>query len=128
MKGTLLLLALLVTGELGFQTTEACVPFFSAYGSVVSGSKMWLDHEFEAYDATEGEELALEKIQDCYREGGFKTKLTDPKILADSNKCLQLCSVPCVYVLNRNHMRSSEDPGDSERSDLCGLLDQSDCP
>nr|QJS39002.1 ABPBG28 [Mus spretus] len=28
MKGTLLLLGLLVTGELSFQTTEACVPFF----------------------------------------------------------------------------------------------------
>lgn len=64
---------------------EACVPFFSAYGGVVSGSKMWLNHEFKAYDATEGEKLALEKIQDCYREGGFKTKITDPRILVMSS-------------------------------------------
>ncbi|XP_032751059.1 secretoglobin family 2B member 24-like [Rattus rattus] len=81
MKGALLLLTLLVIGELGFQTTEACLPFFTAYGGVLSGSKLWLNHELDAYNATTGEREAYEKIQQCFSEGGLKSKFLEPKIL-----------------------------------------------
>uniref|UniRef100_A0A8C6IIR6 Uncharacterized protein n=1 Tax=Mus spicilegus TaxID=10103 RepID=A0A8C6IIR6_MUSSI len=81
MKGTLLLLGLLVTGELSFQTTEACVPFFEGYASVVSGSRVWLYQELQAFDATAEEKVALEKIQDCYREERLRNILLEPKIM-----------------------------------------------
>nr|QJS38999.1 ABPBG12a [Mus spretus] len=81
MKGTLLLLGLLVTGELSFQTTEACVPFFQGYASVVSGSKVWLYHEIQAFDATTEENVALEKIQDCFTEERLRNILLEPKIM-----------------------------------------------
>jgi len=60
---------------------EACLPFFTAYGGVLSGSKLWLNHELDAYNATTGEREAYEKIQQCFREGGLKAKFLEPKIL-----------------------------------------------
>ncbi|XP_031240707.1 secretoglobin family 2B member 2-like [Mastomys coucha] len=90
MKGTLLLLALLVTGELGFQTTEACIPFFGVYLSVVSGSREWLHHELKELDSTVEEKVAFEKIQDCYEEAGTKAKSQDVQFMASmlfSSEC-----------------------------------------
>ncbi|XP_021010339.1 secretoglobin family 2B member 20-like [Mus caroli] len=72
MKGTLLLLGLLVTGELSFQTTEECVPFFKGYVSLVSGLRFVLHQELQAFNATKGEKMAFEKIQDCYKFMGPK--------------------------------------------------------
>ncbi|KAL1764689.1 androgen-binding protein-like, partial [Sigmodon hispidus] len=68
MKGTLLLLALLVTGELGFQTTEACVPYFEAYTVVVAGDKKIMNDLISKFDPTAGEREALEKVQECFNE------------------------------------------------------------
>ncbi|XP_021044773.1 secretoglobin family 2B member 20-like isoform X2 [Mus pahari] len=59
MKETLLLLALLVTGDLSFQTTEARVPFFKGYSSVVSGKRSWLYKKIQAYYVTAGEKAML---------------------------------------------------------------------
>ncbi|XP_028640315.1 secretoglobin family 2B member 2-like, partial [Grammomys surdaster] len=81
MKGTLLLLALLVIGELGFQTTEACTPFFSIYSSLASGSSFWLKKELFSFEPTEEETAAFQKIQTCYQEAGFKAKLEDMKLM-----------------------------------------------
>ncbi|XP_021009986.1 secretoglobin family 2B member 20-like [Mus caroli] len=81
MKGTLLLLGLLVTGGLIFQTTEACVPFFEGYASVVSGSRVWMYQELQAFNATAEEKVAFEKIQGCYREESLRNRLLEPKIM-----------------------------------------------
>ncbi|XP_036009149.1 secretoglobin, family 2B, member 19 isoform X2 [Mus musculus] len=64
MKGTLLLLGLLITGELSFQT-KACVPFFEGYASVVSGSRVWLYHELQSFDATAEEKEAMVASPEC---------------------------------------------------------------
>uniref|UniRef100_A0A8C6I0U5 Uncharacterized protein n=1 Tax=Mus spicilegus TaxID=10103 RepID=A0A8C6I0U5_MUSSI len=69
-KGTLLLLGLLVTGELTIQTTEACVPFFEGYASVVSGSRLWMYQELQAFNAT-----AEEKVE------RLRNILLEPKIM-----------------------------------------------
>ncbi|XP_028640314.1 secretoglobin family 2B member 2-like [Grammomys surdaster] len=81
MKGTLLLLAFLVIGELGFRTAEACVPFFGIYSKIVSGSSLWLKKELSFFEPTEEEKAAFQKIQDCYKEAGFKAKLQDAKFM-----------------------------------------------
>ncbi|EDL03055.1 secretoglobin family 2B member 24 precursor [Mus musculus] len=95
MKGTLLLLALLMIGELGFHTTEACVPFFAGYAGVISGSRLWLYHELSAFNGTPKETVAYEKIQDCYKEQGVKSQTLEPQILASilvTPECLQYYS------------------------------------
>ncbi|XP_034349179.2 secretoglobin family 2B member 2-like [Arvicanthis niloticus] len=81
MKGTLLLLALLVIGELGLQPTEACIPFFGIYSSIVSGSSLWLETELFFFKPTENETVAFQKIQDCYQEAGLKAKIEDVKFM-----------------------------------------------
>ncbi|XP_036009525.1 secretoglobin family 2B member 20-like isoform X2 [Mus musculus] len=53
MKGTLLL-ALLVTGELSFQT-KARVPFFKGYASVLSGKRLY--QELQTFNATAEEAM-----------------------------------------------------------------------
>ncbi|XP_030099000.1 secretoglobin family 2B member 20 [Mus musculus] len=78
MKGTLLLLGLLVTGELTFWTTEACVPFFEVYSSVVSGSRVWMYQELQAFNATAEEKKAMDASPECqshYRRGTVKSYL-----------------------------------------------------
>nr|QJS39003.1 ABPBG23 [Mus spretus] len=77
MKGTLLL-CLLVTGELSFQTSEVCVLFFKCYPSVLSGKRLY--QELQAFNATAGEKVAFEKIQDCYKEGGLRNIFMEPEI------------------------------------------------
>ncbi|EDL03059.1 androgen binding protein zeta-like precursor [Mus musculus] len=101
MKGTLLLLGLLVTGELSFQTTEACFPFFEAYASVLSGSRVWLYQELQAFDATAEEKVALEKIQDCYSEESIRNILLEPKIME-----AMVASPECLSYYGLDNIRS----------------------
>nr|QJS38983.1 ABPBGJ [Mus caroli] len=82
MKGTLLLPSLLVTGDLSFQITEECVSFFKGYVSIVSGLRFVLHQELQAFNATTGEKVAFEKIQDCY-------KFMGPKIMEAMNSSLE---------------------------------------
>ena len=64
---------------------EACVPFFAAYAGVISGNRLWLHHELAAFDGTEEEKVAFEKIQDFYKEERIKNILLEPKILVKSS-------------------------------------------
>uniref|UniRef100_A0A8C6HE54 Secretoglobin, family 2B, member 21 n=1 Tax=Mus spicilegus TaxID=10103 RepID=A0A8C6HE54_MUSSI len=101
MKGTLLLLGLLVTGELSFQTTEACVPFFEGYASVVSGSRVWMYQELQAFNATAEEKVALEKIQGCYREESLRNIFLEPKFME-----AMAASQECLSYYSSNNIRS----------------------
>nr|QPZ87473.1 ABPBG27 [Mus musculus musculus] len=82
MKGTLLLLALLVIGELGFQTTEACAPFVGAYVKILVGNRLALNAYLSMFQATAAERVAFEKIQDCFNEEPLTTKLKSPQIMS----------------------------------------------
>ncbi|XP_047383121.1 major allergen I polypeptide chain 2-like [Sciurus carolinensis] len=77
MKGILLVLALLVTRELGFQTAEACPLFYGIFAAIPTGSKTLLDAALDVANFTEPEKAAVEKIQDCYNENGLKAKALD---------------------------------------------------
>eukprot|EP00073_Rattus_norvegicus_P017876 XP_002728779.2 PREDICTED: LOW QUALITY PROTEIN: androgen-binding protein homolog [Rattus norvegicus] len=91
MKGTLLLLSLLVIGELGFQTTEACLTFFEGYWRVAFAGKTLLNSFLSKLDAQPQKGWPLKKIQDCYHEGGLKTKLLDLQVMEaviTSQECL----------------------------------------
>ncbi|EDL01153.1 mCG1026793 [Mus musculus] len=101
MKGTLLLLGLLVTGELSFQTSEACVSFFEGYASVLSGSRVWLYQELQAFDATAEEKVALEKIQGCYSEERIRNILLEPKIM------VIFCVPPLAHATDAEAMVAS---------------------
>uniref|UniRef100_A0A8C7BMI9 Uncharacterized protein n=1 Tax=Neovison vison TaxID=452646 RepID=A0A8C7BMI9_NEOVI len=73
MKGTLLMLALLVTQELGIEMGESWKE-----GQIASLILRFpLDLNLDVVGATEPEKEALEKIQDCYNEKG----LLDPEIM-----------------------------------------------
>ncbi|XP_003084726.1 secretoglobin family 2B member 20-like isoform X1 [Mus musculus] len=76
MKGTLLLLTLLVTGELTFHTSETRVPFFKGYASVLSGKRLY--QELQTFNATAEVKVALEKIQGCYREERLRNIFLEP--------------------------------------------------
>uniref|UniRef100_A0AC11BR68 Uncharacterized protein n=1 Tax=Ovis aries TaxID=9940 RepID=A0AC11BR68_SHEEP len=75
MKGALLVLALLVTRELTFETHEACPVFYGAVGTIFIGSKTLLNSTFDLVDATDEEKEAIRKLQDCFNENGFRAKL-----------------------------------------------------
>ncbi|XP_053462162.1 androgen-binding protein homolog [Nycticebus coucang] len=77
MKGALLMLALLVTGELSFKTAEACPLFYLVFGALGLGDKHILDTILDKVKATEPEKAAFEKVQECYNEGGIKAKTLD---------------------------------------------------
>uniref|UniRef100_A0A8C2RF42 Uncharacterized protein n=1 Tax=Capra hircus TaxID=9925 RepID=A0A8C2RF42_CAPHI len=70
MKGALLVLALMVTRELMFQTSEV-------FGTVSLGSKTLLNATLDLVAATDEEKAALGKIQDCYNEAGLDGKFLD---------------------------------------------------
>ncbi|XP_006540555.1 secretoglobin family 2B member 20 isoform X1 [Mus musculus] len=73
MKGTLLL-ALLVTGELSFQTTESLVPFFKVYASVLSGKRLY--QELQIFNATAEEAMdASPESQSYYSLNNFRSIL-----------------------------------------------------
>uniref|UniRef100_A0A8C6CKU0 Uncharacterized protein n=1 Tax=Moschus moschiferus TaxID=68415 RepID=A0A8C6CKU0_MOSMO len=75
MKGTLLVLVLLVTRELTFETSEACPMFSAAFSSMALGSKTLLNSTLSLVDATDAENEAIGRIQDCFNEAGFDDKL-----------------------------------------------------
>ncbi|XP_036009522.1 secretoglobin family 2B member 20 isoform X2 [Mus musculus] len=72
MKGTLLL-ALLVTGELSFQT-KSLVPFFKVYASVLSGKRLY--QELQIFNATAEEAMdASPESQSYYSLNNFRSIL-----------------------------------------------------
>ncbi|XP_007539571.1 major allergen I polypeptide chain 2-like isoform X1 [Erinaceus europaeus] len=77
MKGTLLVLALLVTHELGFERADACPIFYMIFGKVLEGFRLPMYLSLSLVHATEEEKEAFAKIQDCYNEAGIKAKLLD---------------------------------------------------
>ncbi|KAG5200659.1 androgen-binding protein homolog [Ovis aries] len=84
MKGALLVLALLVTRELTFETheAEACPVFYGAVGTIFIGSKTLLNSTFDLVDATDEEKEAIRKLQDCFNENGFRAKLFIIKLVS----------------------------------------------
>uniref|UniRef100_A0A452RF07 Uncharacterized protein n=2 Tax=Ursus americanus TaxID=9643 RepID=A0A452RF07_URSAM len=84
MKGTLFVLALLVTQELGIEMVKSCPIFYTVFGSVAGGSKSQLDFNLGLVNATKPEKEALEKIQDCYNEKGLKAKVLDLDVMVIS--------------------------------------------
>ncbi|KAL6038676.1 hypothetical protein STEG23_037450, partial [Scotinomys teguina] len=64
-----------------FLYSEACVPFFEAYTTVVLGNKKIMNELITKFEPTDQERQALEKIQECYNEAGLLTKLTDGLVL-----------------------------------------------
>ncbi|XP_052054465.1 secretoglobin family 2B member 2-like [Apodemus sylvaticus] len=106
MKGALLLLALLVIGELGFQTSEkACIPFFGIYVGLVSGNRDLLHVELSPFHPTDEEKVAFEKIQDCYEESGLKTTIQDMRLMTSiltSPECLQYYGSDIVSKIVEN--------------------------
>nr|XP_012630565.1 major allergen I polypeptide chain 2-like [Microcebus murinus] len=92
MKGTLLVLALLVTGELGFKTAEACPTFYGIFSLLALGNKNLLDLSLDFVNATIPEKAGFEKIQACYNEGGRDAKFLDTIALGSitfSKDCLK---------------------------------------
>ncbi|KAM7233575.1 hypothetical protein CapIbe_015711, partial [Capra ibex] len=83
-KGALLVLALLVTRELTFETheAEACPVFYGAVGMIFIGSKTLLNSTFDLVDATDEEKEAIGKLQDCFNEDGFRAKLFIIKLVS----------------------------------------------
>ncbi|XDB59870.1 PREDICTED: secretoglobin family 2B member 2-like [Capra hircus] len=77
MKGALLVLALLVTRELTFKTTEAeaCPVFYGGVAALLLGSKTLLNSTLDLVDTTDEEKAAFGKAQDCFNEAGFDAKL-----------------------------------------------------
>uniref|UniRef100_A0AC11BMW2 Uncharacterized protein n=1 Tax=Ovis aries TaxID=9940 RepID=A0AC11BMW2_SHEEP len=85
MKGALLVLALLVTRELTFETHEACPMFSAAFSSMALGSKTLLNSTLSLVDATDAENEAIGRIQDCFNEAGFDDKLLNIKSMASGD-------------------------------------------
>uniref|UniRef100_A0A8C2QIT9 Secretoglobin family 2B member 2 n=1 Tax=Cricetulus griseus TaxID=10029 RepID=A0A8C2QIT9_CRIGR len=85
MKGTLLLLALLVTRELGFQKTEACGPFLDTYHSFLIGDKTIMHTVISQFNPTAEERAAFDKILECYNELGLKGKAMDASLMEAIN-------------------------------------------
>ncbi|XP_029781592.1 major allergen I polypeptide chain 2-like [Suricata suricatta] len=81
MKGTLLVLAILVTHELGIKMAETCPIFYGIFGTVVSGSELLMNAALDTVKATEPEKAAFGKIQDCYKENGLTSVLLDSKAM-----------------------------------------------
>uniref|UniRef100_A0A8C2XWI0 Androgen-binding protein homolog n=1 Tax=Capra hircus TaxID=9925 RepID=A0A8C2XWI0_CAPHI len=86
MKGALLVLALLVTRELTFETHEACPVFYGAVGTIFIGSKTLLNSTFDLVDATDEEKEAIGKLQDCFNEDGFRSFSTYFPQIVDCSK------------------------------------------
>jgi hypothetical protein len=80
--------------------SEAYVPFFEGYASVVSGSRVWMYQELQAFNPAAEEKMALEKIQGCYREERLRNILLEPKNmvifslppLAHATDAVRLCT------------------------------------
>ncbi|XP_058530835.1 androgen-binding protein homolog [Ochotona princeps] len=90
MKGTLAVLALLLSGELGLQRSESltsCLIFYEVFGTLSLGSRKLLDASLSLVDATPAEKEALGKVQDCYNEGGLTAKALDLQAMVTSSPC-----------------------------------------
>ncbi|KAK7796034.1 hypothetical protein U0070_014004, partial [Myodes glareolus] len=83
------------------ETAEACIPLFEVLTTMAIGNKEIMNAALTKFDATDGERKGFEKIQECYNEGGLKTKFLDTTVL-ESVK--------------------SSDTGDSERRNDFGAL------
>ena len=81
---------------------EACVPYFKGYASVVSGSRVWMYQELQAFNATAEEKVALEKIQGCYREERLRNKLLEPKIM------VIFCQPPLTHATDAVRLCTSD--------------------
>nr|XP_035964404.1 major allergen I polypeptide chain 2-like [Halichoerus grypus] len=102
MKGTLLVLALLVTQELGIEMVKSCPIFYVIFGAVAIGEKLTLDASLDLVNATEPEKAAMEKIQDCYSEKGLKAKALDLTVMVtitSSKQCISEAVVPLKNVV-----------------------------
>ncbi|XP_051684380.1 major allergen I polypeptide chain 2 [Oryctolagus cuniculus] len=85
MKGTLLVLALLVSGELGLQLGESavgCPIFYKIFGTLPIGDRNLLNAALDLVHANESEKEALGKVQDCYNEGGLAAKALDLRVMS----------------------------------------------
>ena len=49
------------------------------------GNKQIMNAALTKFDATDGERKGFEKIQECYNEGGLKTKFLDTTVLVTSS-------------------------------------------
>ncbi|XP_043293892.1 major allergen I polypeptide chain 2-like [Cervus canadensis] len=83
MKGALLLLALLVTRELTFETreAEACPVFYGVLTTVsLALPPPLLNNTLDLVGATDAEKLALQETQDCFAESGLVNRLNHLRI------------------------------------------------
>uniref|UniRef100_A0A8C6CVZ5 Uncharacterized protein n=1 Tax=Moschus moschiferus TaxID=68415 RepID=A0A8C6CVZ5_MOSMO len=81
MNGPLLVLALLVTRELTFETPEACPAFYGVLTTVTLAlPPPMLNETLDLVEATNAEKVALEKIQDCFAEKGLVNRLNHLRI------------------------------------------------
>ncbi|XDB59877.1 hypothetical protein AB1E18_013262 [Capra hircus] len=106
MKGALLVLALLVTRELTFKTTEveACPVFFEGLSAIILAlpSKA-LNETLDSVDANEAEKAAAEKIRHCFVEAGPQNRLNQLKykasiIFSDDCTSYKLSSVVNAFI------------------------------
>ncbi|XP_069408505.1 major allergen I polypeptide chain 2-like [Ovis canadensis] len=94
MKGALLVLALLVTRELTFKTTEveACPVFFKTVSAVVLGlPRKALNATLDSIDANEAERAAFGRIRDCFIDAGPENRFNHLKYKASiifSDDCI----------------------------------------
>ncbi|CAD7692812.1 unnamed protein product [Nyctereutes procyonoides] len=91
MKGTLLVLTLLVTQDLGIEMAKACPLFYSVFGTLAIGKEFPLNKALRLANATEAEKAAIGKIQDCYNEKGLDAKILDLIVMTTittSKKCI----------------------------------------
>ncbi|CAI9161777.1 unnamed protein product [Rangifer tarandus platyrhynchus] len=93
MKGSLLVLALLVTREMTFKMheVEACPVFYEGLSAVILGlPDKALNETLDAIDANEDEKTAIGKIRDCFTEAGPENRFNNLKFKASiifSNDC-----------------------------------------
>ncbi|XP_069408504.1 major allergen I polypeptide chain 2-like [Ovis canadensis] len=108
MKGALLMLALLVTRELTFETheVEAC-PVFYEMQIIVNFvlPRAALNETFDSVSATDEEKAAFGKIQDCFIEVGHQNRVNHLIF-----KILVIFSKDCTGYRVSTLWMTSEDP------------------
>ncbi|XP_019278941.2 major allergen I polypeptide chain 2-like [Panthera pardus] len=105
MRGALLVLALLVTQELGVKMAETCPIFYQVFTVVTTGNELLLDFLLTVVNATEPERTAMKKIQDCYMENGLMAKALDAIVMATisfSKVCMDEAAQNTVEDLKLN--------------------------
>uniref|UniRef100_A0A8C6FET7 Androgen-binding protein homolog n=1 Tax=Moschus moschiferus TaxID=68415 RepID=A0A8C6FET7_MOSMO len=128
MKGALLVLALMVTRELIFETTEACPAFYTVFGVLSLGNKELLNVMLDQFNATDEEKAALGKIQDCFNEAGFEVKFLDLLLmviypsLTPTLRIHMQHSVTCHTVIDHAVMGYATEKSYEQRSTIKPLL------